>query len=199
MIPVRLWWCLVLGAWVPYVMHTYLVGNAVKITNFNVPSSYVIEDEENPDTLILDCAYEIEPNEKGIVLKWHLNGTMIYQWIPDSPPVHAFVSIPIASESRFNLMLFFLLFSFIFFHLPVCSCVRKMSRTHKSICIFKQVALHSTVTHTHIHTHISINCARSRCTVRIFDLILKYGNFFFSFLFATFFPHWQCCFFHSTN
>lgn len=119
---------MVLGAWCRYVMHTLLVGNAVKITDFNVPSSYVIEDEENPDTLILDCAYEIEPNEKGIVLKWHLNSTMIYQWIPDSPPVHAFVSIRIASESRFNLMLFFVLFSFIFLYfvhcrLPVCSCV----------------------------------------------------------------------------
>lgn len=69
------------------------VGNAVNITEFNVPGSYVIEDEENPGTLILDCAYESEPNEKGVVLKWLLNGTLIYQWIPDSPPAHSFVSI----------------------------------------------------------------------------------------------------------
>lgn len=69
------------------------VGNAVNITEFNVPSSYVIEDEENPGTLILDCAYESEPNEKGVVLKWLLNGTLIYQWIPDRPPAHSFVSI----------------------------------------------------------------------------------------------------------
>ncbi|XP_055313633.1 uncharacterized protein LOC129574956 [Sitodiplosis mosellana] len=69
------------------------VGVAVKITDFSVPSSYVIGDEENPDPLILDCAYESEPNEKGIVLKWHLNGTLIYQWIPDSPPAHARTNI----------------------------------------------------------------------------------------------------------
>lgn len=103
-------WCLCVCA-IP-------VGNAVKITDFSVPSSYVIEDEENPNPLILDCAYESEPNEKGIVLKWHLNGTLIYQWIPDSPPAHARVSIPIASESRFNsyLCCFFFIYSSFHFY-----------------------------------------------------------------------------------
>lgn len=92
---------LALDVWVCIRGMPLPVGVAVKITDFSVPSSYVIGDE-NPDPLILDCAYESEPNEKGIVLKWHLNGTLIYQWIPDSPPAHARVSIPIASESRFN-------------------------------------------------------------------------------------------------
>ncbi|XP_031622373.1 uncharacterized protein LOC116340193 [Contarinia nasturtii] len=68
------------------------VCNAVNITDFNVPSHYVIEDEENPDSLILDCAYESVPGEEGIVLKWYLNGTLIYQWIPDKS-VHAFTHI----------------------------------------------------------------------------------------------------------
>lgn len=58
-----------------------------------MPTSYVIEDEENPGELILDCAYEIEPNEKGIVLRWLLNGTSIYQWIPEQVPLpRTFVS-----------------------------------------------------------------------------------------------------------
>lgn len=59
------------------------VGGAVKITNFNVPSSYIIEDEENPGTLILDCEYKYESGEVGIVLDWWLNDTRIYQWIPN--------------------------------------------------------------------------------------------------------------------
>lgn len=72
----------------------YTGSLAVRITKFEVPTSYVIEDEENPGELILDCAYEIEPNEKGIVLRWLLNGTLIYQWIPEEVPLpHTFVSI----------------------------------------------------------------------------------------------------------
>lgn len=62
------------------------VGNAVKITNFQVPSWHIIKNEENPQPLILDCEYDFQPNEEGIVLKWLLNGTEIYQWIPDSKP-----------------------------------------------------------------------------------------------------------------
>ena len=66
------------------------VGGAVKITNFKVPSSYLIEDEENPGTLILDCEYKFESGEVGIVVSWWLNDTRIYQWIPNekkpSPP-----------------------------------------------------------------------------------------------------------------
>lgn len=65
------------------LMSMSTVGSAVKITNFNVPSSYLIEDEENPGTLILDCEYKIESGEIGIVVDWWLNDTRIYQWIPN--------------------------------------------------------------------------------------------------------------------
>lgn len=57
------------------------VGNAVKITNFKVPSSYLIEDEENPGSLILDCEYKYQSSETGIVVTWDLDGERIYQWI----------------------------------------------------------------------------------------------------------------------
>lgn len=77
-----------------FVFFFCAVGLAVRITKFEVPTSYVIEDEENPGELILDCAYETEPNEKGVVLRWLLNGTLIYQWIPGEVPLpHTFVSI----------------------------------------------------------------------------------------------------------
>lgn len=81
----------------------FVVGSAVKITSFVVPSSYVIEDEENPGQLVLDCAYESEPNEKGIVVKWWLNDSAIYQWIPKEPaPPRTFVSIQLHYSKRFN-------------------------------------------------------------------------------------------------
>lgn len=75
----------------------FLVGNAVNITNFKVPSWHIIQDEDNPQPLILDCEYDYQPGEQGIVLKWLLNGTEIYQWIPDSTP-------PYSRVSKFNLM-----------------------------------------------------------------------------------------------
>lgn len=37
--------------------------------------------------MILDCEYEISPNETGFVLKWVLNDMPIYQWIPSGPGV----------------------------------------------------------------------------------------------------------------
>lgn len=59
----------------------------MKITNLKVPSSYTIESPSNPDNrLILDCEYEISPNETGFVLKWVLNDIPIYQWIPSGIP-----------------------------------------------------------------------------------------------------------------
>lgn len=85
------------------VSFLFVVGSAVKITSFVVPSSYVIEDEENPGQLVLDCAYESEPNEKGIVVKWWLNDSAIYQWIPKEPaPPRTFVSIQLHYSKRFN-------------------------------------------------------------------------------------------------
>lgn len=29
---------------------------------------------------------DVNPKEKGFVLKWYFNETLIYQWIPDRPP-----------------------------------------------------------------------------------------------------------------
>lgn len=63
----------------------------MKITNFNVPSSYIIEDDDKP--LILDCEYTFQPNESGIILLWKLNDTRIYQWIVDEKPPTVIVSI----------------------------------------------------------------------------------------------------------
>lgn len=60
------------------------VLNAVHIINLKVPSTYIIEPHKTPPPLILDCEYEYERNESGLVLKWSLNNTTIYQWIPDS-------------------------------------------------------------------------------------------------------------------
>lgn len=66
----------------------------MRITNFQVPEWFEIRDDDSIDNkLELDCAYEIEPNEKGIVLKWLFNGTLIYQWLPEEQlPPHTFVS-----------------------------------------------------------------------------------------------------------
>lgn len=61
------------------------VCNSVKITNLKVPDVVVI-DENNQDPIVLDCEYEIGPNEKGFVLKWLLDGSPIYQWIPSRAP-----------------------------------------------------------------------------------------------------------------
>lgn len=69
------------------------VGSAAKITNFKVPKSYVIKDEENPGTLVLDCEYTYEPDEHGIVLWWELNDDRIYQWIPEDKKISVTVSI----------------------------------------------------------------------------------------------------------
>lgn len=96
-------WYWNLCVFVCIVSFLFVVGSAVKITSFVVPSSYVIEDEENPGQLVLDCAYESEPNEKGIVVKWWLNDSAIYQWIPKEPaPPRTFVSIQLHYSKRFN-------------------------------------------------------------------------------------------------
>ncbi|XP_055591196.1 uncharacterized protein LOC129743245 [Uranotaenia lowii] len=43
--------------------------------------------------LVLDCEYDIDPAEKGFVLKWLFNGKMIYQWIPPRRPSFNFSEI----------------------------------------------------------------------------------------------------------
>ncbi|XP_063707872.1 uncharacterized protein LOC134836610, partial [Culicoides brevitarsis] len=59
--------------------------NSVKITNLKAPDVVVIN-ENNQEPIVLDCEYEIGPNEKGFVLKWLLDGSPIYQWIPSRAP-----------------------------------------------------------------------------------------------------------------
>lgn len=57
----------------------------VKITKLSVPSQYILN-AHKPEHLVLDCEYEIEPHEKGLVLKWFLNSQPVYQWIPARQP-----------------------------------------------------------------------------------------------------------------
>lgn len=57
----------------------------VKITKLSVPSQYILN-AHKPEHLVLDCEYEIEPHEKGLVLKWFLNSQPVYQWIPQRQP-----------------------------------------------------------------------------------------------------------------
>lgn len=60
-------------------------SGAVDITNFQVPNSYILDDDKTKP-LILDCAYDISPNETGLVVKWLFNGLNIYQWIINQKP-----------------------------------------------------------------------------------------------------------------
>lgn len=43
--------------------------------------------------LILDCEYEIDPDESMFVLKWLFNGKTIYQWIPPERPPFGFTAM----------------------------------------------------------------------------------------------------------
>lgn len=162
---------LLFGATTYTYIHT--VSNAVKITDFSVPSSYVIEDEENPDPLVLDCAYESEPKEAGIVIKWYLNGTLIYQFIPgQEPSVHAFVSIPIASESRFNLN-FFSSSAFCFTRFQLHSCVCEWQCLER-VSIYS----HSSELHCVRLSHTNIPTCTLHCCEDIPSHIAIYHFFF---------------------
>lgn len=35
---------------------------------------------------ILDCEYDIDKDEHGLVVKWYLNNNVVYQWIPPRAP-----------------------------------------------------------------------------------------------------------------
>uniref|UniRef100_A0A336K3S7 CSON009928 protein n=1 Tax=Culicoides sonorensis TaxID=179676 RepID=A0A336K3S7_CULSO len=59
--------------------------NSVKITKLSAPDVVVIN-ENNQEPIVLDCEYEINSIEKGFVLKWLLDGSPIYQWIPSRAP-----------------------------------------------------------------------------------------------------------------
>jgi hypothetical protein len=48
-----------------------------------VPPYFDLHDEANKNKpLILECDYDISPDETGFVLKWLHNSASIYQWIP---------------------------------------------------------------------------------------------------------------------
>lgn len=51
--------------------------------------SYVLDQNtvNAPKPLILDCDFEADPRDTGIVLKWNFNNYPIYQWIPGSHPI----------------------------------------------------------------------------------------------------------------
>lgn len=40
----------------------------------------------SPNEFLLDCEYEMEPTENNLVVKWYLNNTLVYQWIPPRVP-----------------------------------------------------------------------------------------------------------------
>lgn len=57
--------------------------DGAKITSLKVPPTFIIEESNGQSSaLILDCEYEVDPNEQGFVLKWLHNDIAIYQWIP---------------------------------------------------------------------------------------------------------------------
>lgn len=64
------------------------VCDAVHITKVIVPTTYILDDESAAQAkpLILDCLYEMEKTDTGLVLKWLLNNQAVYQWIPSSKP-----------------------------------------------------------------------------------------------------------------
>lgn len=77
----RFWWAAFLNILLATVIH------CVKITKITIPEYYVIEDSEKPDTLVLDCEYELQRSEEnGLVIKWTFEGEIIYQWIPHHKP-----------------------------------------------------------------------------------------------------------------
>lgn len=56
--------------------------SAVNITDLRVPATHIV----NGDPLMLDCVYELAPDETKLVVKWLLNEQQVYQWIPGSRP-----------------------------------------------------------------------------------------------------------------
>lgn len=55
-------------------------------------SYHVLDHDQNAVPLILDCDYNVDPNERGFVLKWLFNGSRIFQWIPNQWPSYGSVS-----------------------------------------------------------------------------------------------------------
>lgn len=54
-----------------------LLSRGVKINKLQVPQ--VIQ---HGSPVILDCDFTLSSEEKGLVLKWYKNQSLVYQWIP---------------------------------------------------------------------------------------------------------------------
>lgn len=65
------------------------VCSGISIKNLTVPQTYILDHSSAgaPKPLILDCEYEVDPRDEGIVLKWVFGKFPIYQWIPGSHPI----------------------------------------------------------------------------------------------------------------
>lgn len=67
---------------------------SVKIQKITVPSVVVMDYNQNlserpnlsAPEFTLDCDYDVNENENGLVIKWFLNNQLIYQWIPPKLP-----------------------------------------------------------------------------------------------------------------
>lgn len=81
--------------WIRY--SSFSASQAVQITNFIVPTEHILCNKENPEPLLMDCEYEIDTSDKGLVLTWQLNGINIYQWIPSERPPYVF---PVSRRAR---------------------------------------------------------------------------------------------------
>lgn len=65
-------------------------ADGAKITNLKVPSTFIVEESNGKSNgLVLDCEYDVAPDEQGFVLKWLQNGIIIYQWIPSHTSPYA--------------------------------------------------------------------------------------------------------------
>lgn len=51
--------------------------SGIRIKNLRVP-----EVARYGRPVLLDCEYSVDDEEEGLVVKWHFNGSIVYQWIP---------------------------------------------------------------------------------------------------------------------
>lgn len=67
----------------------FSVCYGIKVRNLTVPQSYVLDRNTvaGQKPITLDCEYETDGNDTGVVLKWFFNNNPIYQWIPGSNPI----------------------------------------------------------------------------------------------------------------
>lgn len=79
----------------PYHPHLFPIADfccSVKIQKLSVPAvvvmDYNLNLSERPNLSLnapeftLDCDFDVNENESGLVIKWFLNSQLVYQWIP---------------------------------------------------------------------------------------------------------------------